>query len=866
MTAYTLANNATLRDIGNASIWGVTTARTGGDTVSTNGFNLTIDQDSRYGLSGGTAFSWGALTVLATKGGDITFDGRFVRMIPFTGGSGTITLGTLITVGSGTGKVIGIYTSMTAAPATTGASGWIKVTEWNSVAFATSGAFTQAGFTFTVSGASIVGFIDIIGDEAATINANRLGNVSFLGEWFALGTTTGVANQTVQIPNHGLQRYGAGVFIEKTVGSNDYEFYPNAGTATTIGTDAFRGKVVWIDNTGLVRIGHNGTTTMGYTPVVGLKIVIGNIFLENCTTAARAANVIPNATIATRYDFTCTGGGVVIMDKVNCAWYASFSQAYSVTITNSGFVDGVLFSEIATPMTHSKIGVGNKPTTALLVSPLTMSLCFAGGSFTDCVWARVSMAASGAYSVTINDIAGFDFVRDTIRANTIRGNATTYAINGTRMVNCNYINPTIIQGAANLITCTNTNFTNTTYIGAVSGTTVTTYTGYVWQVSSNTLNCKFEGLSLPVTNNQPYTALLSIAAAGCANIKLRNIGTRTSPVTLGSTNGTGLIYVLGGGAAASDIKIQRVYCSNTRTGVMTGDNSSTRIYEDNVYGDYADAADVLAVLNYFRRGRGTSSAYTAQTAIYGTHWTDHFTSATAGRIAILMNETTSLTASQVTLGSGVFFTSAGSLYMPTINHEATFEMPYYCLGHTGFSNTALIMAGGTATNYNYQYQIDKNDGNGFSAWSASLTATTLGTGLSGITGINPALGFKLRLKIITTVTNTTAITSVYVTTTSTAVAQDNQYVLDTVNLTLTSLKPNTEIRAYVGTDPISAIEIGGIENSGTEFSFTHSVGGQAGYIQIIANGYQIISLPITYSSIDQSIPIQQQFDRQYANI
>lgn len=33
MTAYTLAANATLRDVGTAGIWGVATARTGGDTV-----------------------------------------------------------------------------------------------------------------------------------------------------------------------------------------------------------------------------------------------------------------------------------------------------------------------------------------------------------------------------------------------------------------------------------------------------------------------------------------------------------------------------------------------------------------------------------------------------------------------------------------------------------------------------------------------------------------------------------------------------------------------------------------------------------------------------------------------------------------
>ena len=111
----------------------------------------------------------------------------------------------------------------------------------------------------------------------------------------------------MQIPNNGLLRFVGGVIIEKTVGSNDFEFYPNNGVNTTTATDATRGKVVWIDNTGLVRIGNSGAATNGFTPVAGLKVVVGNIFFENCTTAARTANVIPNATIATIYEFTTTG-------------------------------------------------------------------------------------------------------------------------------------------------------------------------------------------------------------------------------------------------------------------------------------------------------------------------------------------------------------------------------------------------------------------------------------------------------------------------------------------------------------------------------------------------------------------------------
>ena len=156
MTAFTLAANATLRDVGNAGIWGVATARSGGDTVDTNGFKLTLDQDSRYGLSGTTSTTWGNLTINAAKGGEIHIDGTKVWMIPFTGGSGTLTLGTQITIGGVTCNTIGIYTALTAAPSTTGASGWLKVTNASGTPGAISSG-TYAGFTLTANGAAVRG-------------------------------------------------------------------------------------------------------------------------------------------------------------------------------------------------------------------------------------------------------------------------------------------------------------------------------------------------------------------------------------------------------------------------------------------------------------------------------------------------------------------------------------------------------------------------------------------------------------------------------------------------------------------------------------------------------------------------------------
>lgn len=84
------------------------------------------------------------------------------------------------------------------------------------------------------------------------------------------------------------------------------------------------------------------------------------------------------------------------------------------------------------------------------------------------------------------------------------------------------------------------------------------------------------------------------------------------------------------------------------------------------------------------------------------------------------------------------------------------------------------------------------------------------------------------------------------------------------SLTLTGLKSDSEVRAYLGTNPQTATEIAGTESSGTSFNFAQSAAGQAGYIQIFHVEYQPVFLELTYSGSDQEIPIQQITDRQYA--
>jgi len=88
-------------------------------------------------------------------------------------------------------------------------------------------------------------------------------------------------------------------------------------------------------------------------------------------------------------------------------------------------------------------------------------------------------------------------------------------------------------------------------------------------------------------------------------------------------------------------------------------------------------------------------------------------------------------------------------------------------------------------------------------------------------------------------------------------------IVAAANVTLTGLIAGTEVRAYLGTNPATATEIDGIESSGTSFTFSQSVAGQTGYIQIFNVSYQPVRLSITYSGSDVSIPVQQILDRNY---
>jgi hypothetical protein len=132
--------------------------------------------------------------------------------------------------------------------------------------------------------------------------------------------------------------------------------------------------------------------------------------------------------------------------------------------------------------------------------------------------------------------------------------------------------------------------------------------------------------------------------------------------------------------------------------------------------------------------------------------------------------------------------------------------------------------------------------------------------------IDPATGVSLKVRAtVITAAGTNALTYITIDTISDATSQLIEYPLPGIPVTITNLVSGSEVRAYVGTDPNTSVEIDGIESSATSFEFTHTNTGQTGYIVVFALGYSPLLIDITYSGSSVSIPVQQLLDRQYNN-
>ena len=844
-------------------------ARTAGETWAMNGGILTIRTDTRWHANAPAAMtgSIGLTTTSATLGGGVLIDSTAVRWMPYDTGAGNVpAIGTTITQGAVSGYLLGVWSSYTSAPTAVGAampvSGYIKFREVTGGAF-TTGALVGIGANATA--ADRQGWIEVVQRQSTANTVPRLGFYRTRGGWFELDqVTSGAANDVIQIPTNGG---GAGthvpaIWIETGVGTNVYECYPALFVqfnSTNLGTDV-RSKFVQSIGSGQVRIGYDGSGNAGYVPPAGCRIRIpSNIGRQSTSAGGDANNQVPAATLGTRPDFTTTTGGLIDFEYFMNDWYHVFTSAFQVIIKHTATFDIHTSSNHAAAIELLDYHTGMYNGTSI---SLTLTSCFLGGTVDDCKFYRAT-AASNSHSCALTTCT--DLILNNCEFGVVQyARSTGRSLSLSQCIGIIINNCFQTNAYAQIATSFGTRINDHDHTDRFNGVTNGTTGIYGIAVLTSSDDTIVDGLTFgkggTILNVNPY--LSPFYSINSSNTTFRNAGTRTAPLNVQA--GFAPQYAAQDAGVNSNLKFQRIYLAATRTSAYLTANTSKNVTIESVSGTVG-SLQTLALDTQVKGVRATSNSVSGGASVYGTHWFDMFDSDTVGRVWLAFNEPTTFSASQyeaVSLGTGAGFTSAGQIVMPNLGDQIIFTMPYYALGHTAFQNAAATLTGTNTGNFTYEYDIDVNDGNGFTGSYQTLN----GANLSAET-IDPALGFKLKFRItVATAATTNALTYIRILTNSTAIAQDNLYPLDTANptLTLTGLEIGTEV-VVLNSDYSQELDREVL--TGTTFTYNYEWISDEGNFNVNILIWKDDKIPfvttITLADVNQSIPLTQSEDLVY---
>lgn len=847
-------------------------AYTGGSTNATldsyaisAGSRLVVRTDS-YACPGHTT-AFGSLdTVTFTgQGGTLRFDPTYVRVIPYIAGSTTVpAYGTTISQGGVSGVFLGCWANWQSEPVAPG--GAVPGTGFIKLGGVTGGNFAAgsiSGFPAVCDGPDVQGWIEVRGADTASITIPRIGKMESVEAWFELGTTNGTRNQVIACPTTATTAaLFPGVWIETSAGSGVYEPYAAVGNILALATHRTDEsmKVVRQSTSGIV-IGHDGTNNVFYLPPTGCKVRIPATILTCCTRTAGSGSgprVTPNVTLATRQELVTTGAGYVDMRGAVISWYMNLSQAFFAKYKSCALIDTMVLSEIASPVDVDDCIVS--PKSAEVNIALNMSSCFAGGTIQNSVFYRYSLANNG-YVAQLNYVTGVTFSNTTFRSGVLRAGGTSGCITSTQAVDCTFTNTKLIGGRGLFVGAQRCTFNNTTYYDHPITTTTTSTNGmYVWDFTTGGSGNVVDGINLPLPNNGPYNGLVSTAA--CYNLTVKNIGTSYSSPLVMTNTVTGLMLNAAGNN--DGITMKRCYVSGTRTGPYAFVNSDTNVLLEHVAGDAADTS-VLDVLNATAKNCLLTAATGGRTSVYGTHWLTRFTSTTAGFAEILCNEPTVASAAQCqTTGGTPQFNSSGSVLLTKVGDQVVWEMPFFAVGYTAFTNSAPTITGTNVTysanarwgNHDIEFQVDTGSGYG-GTWlplrAADLIAQTF----------NSTTGFKLKIRATCAVAAANnVLTNLRVALTTTQTDRDTHlYPLSVNTVTFTGLPTGCDVVAL--TSGTSTILDQRDALPGTTYAFQYE-GTPTVDVGFIKPGYVPLYIRgLALGATDSSIPVALTADRNY---
>lgn len=638
-------------------------------------------------------------------------------------------------------------------------------------------------------------------------NATNTFTVALTGSG-ASGNVTGWGRSTISSTAHGY-----------AIGNQVYLNFTSGGVTTdgvyiirTVATDSFTVNTYTNSGTG----GNvDIEMTIGYIPITGLRTRVPNIFLRQCTTAARASNAAPHTTIGTRPEFITSSAGAIDSEYTYGDWYFNLLQAYSVRLYHSATFNGYVVAECATALDIDDIGVGQYG--AIDTPGLSCTSNFAGGTVSNSTFQRGNVPGTNDHDVPITYCKDIDFIN--VKAGIIQfARSTGYSFslqycNGVSLTRCSSLNSTTIS----LTSSQNITITDLNWVDRYMGVTNATSASYCVTIGAGSVNTTIDGVAFgfsgEVADVHPYAGIVSYTAT--VNTVIRNCGTRAAMLSGGSIPlwSTGTMFV--SGSNNDTVKIQRCYYTSlsARVGMISGLNTDNNVTHESIFlfqyrttaGVATDLTLIPVALNSTFKGIGAAlNTVAGQTSIYGTHWMDIFTSDTVGRVVAIMNEATESTASYNSLtltGASGGFTSVGGLNLPAVGDEYIIECPYWILGHTALNNTAPVVTGTNVTwssgsdwgNHDIYYQIDTGSG-----WNGSwndLNAATLSAETISETG------FRIKFRIVCNAANTgNLVNFIRIETATTASAQENNlYTLDTATISLTNMIPGSRYEIYNST-------------------------------------------------------------------
>ena len=832
------------------------TARTAGEAWTINGATLTVRTDTRWHANAPASMTGtlGGMLQLSA-GGIVHMDGTKVRWMAFNNGTGSVpAIGTFVSQGGVQGYLLGVWADYVSAPLAVGAtmptSGYMKFRE------VTGGQFSVGALTGIGADAAEpdrVGWIEVVFDSNISIMSTAPeGGLKSLGDWFSVGTTNGTPGQTIQVPTMagGANTWITGVQIETSPGSGVYEWYPSvintSFTTTNLTTDG-RAKFVSSAGNGQVMIGWTGAANAGYTPPAGCNIRVPNIFLRSATTAARTVNLKPSTSNMIIGNSSSAYTTNINFSHVMCDWSLNLYTANNFSMKNSVFPNGVL----STAAVYGAITLDNICLGSVGLGGQSFNY-FDAGSIKN---SKLTVS-SGALS--------FSYCNNLVFEN----NDFVFPLsNLLYFSNCNdlsFTNARLKGVGISLTNSTNITINGIDYCSSCAGNTTSSRTGQsVFTISGGAnfdiSNITFgeNGTYFPVA---PYNSVFNFT--GVFNLKLYNIGSRSTPAfPYDATNGPSTIFSCGSNKNVN-IEIKRVYLGHARTYLFDGSgfNSNFKVINFGFPTASTVQTNTAALSNSeFRGWINNQTGLGNYNALFMPGWSDKFGGDSFGAVGNNRMNGYSGTLYKVASGS-TSYTTNNSVFLNNNQDYYITEMPYFAIGHTGFKNTAFSVSSNGVANLNIEYQIDTGSG-----WNGTWKQLTLAN-LTAET-ISPVTGFKLKFKINNKTNTSYYIGGITLNTNSTLQAQlDNMYPLFTYDLSFTGLIPGSEVRCYVGTDPATAVELGGTEGTaGSTFTVNHAAGGQDGYIMILAMGYQPIRIPYTYKSVDDSILIQPVIDRNYNN-